>query len=249
MSGTPVDISASTEAKPVPKRMYSADIAKYIRKFVDSAPMNAAFRIPFRMPKPMFQVFNQIEQILFKCKTLKDISELSINHQETLGLSQEIIDNLTSKMFELVQMIEEADVDREGINHVSIGSLDNVGMSVLRRCFYVAQIVNTPTIVNPNANPYPFIQVDDGLRHYLCSLFMRIYAKKLHKQLFPLYAAGCLLFCCYTTFVGFNTKYPKDTYWQTYYNNVFDLVSRSALPKPRDERYWIKRQKANNNNQ
>ena len=237
MSGSP----ATATIKPEPKRMFSADIAAYIKKIVDLAPTDKVFHIPFKMPKEMFQLFVKIEEILFNCKTPEDVSKLSINHVETLGLPQEIINDLTAKMFELVQMIEEADIDREGINHVSIGSLNNVGMTVIRRCFYIAQINSAPATINPRTNPYPFVVVDDGLRNYLCSLFMRIYNKRLHTQLFPLYAAGCLQFCCYTTFVGFNVKYPKDTHWQAYYDYVFDLISKSKIPVPKDERYWIKR--------
>ena len=81
MSGTPAINEAAkgsnnAPVKPQPKRMYSADIAAYIRRFTNSTPNNSVFRIPFRMPKPMFQLFSQIEQLLFSCKTRNEIEAL-----------------------------------------------------------------------------------------------------------------------------------------------------------------------------
>lgn len=238
-------------------RMYSADIDRFIKRFTDRVPANKVYRIPFRMPQAMYTLFRMIEQVICQVHTKEEADALVIDQASTIGLPQEIIDDLTAKMFELANMIDNADSELEGVFHVSKGSLENVGMSVLRRCFYVAHVHNTPQIGNQPEPSYPYIEVKNELREYLCSLFMRIYAKGLTKQLFPLYAAGCLQFCCYTEFVGFNVANPNCTYWQTYYNDVFSLIKQSSIPTPDDRRYWMKRgyqprryvNKRNNNNQ
>ena len=221
-------------SKAIPQRLYSKDIQALL------APLTPSVRIPLRLPKVIFDTFVQIENILKEFHSHPD--DLSINQVETLGLSQDLINELTAKMFELVDMFENADNDSYP-NHVSMGSVNNVGMTVLRRCFYVAIQHNTPPNIpkiNQRANPYPYVEVHSQLLQYLSSLFLRIYKYHLQKELFPLYVAGCLQLCCYTTFVGFNVKSPQDVYWQTIYDYVFDLIKGSNIKPPRDSRYWHK---------
>ena len=233
-------------AKQGPKPMSCKEIHDYAKNIALQTPKFKYYRIPFAMPQAAYNVFRQIEFLLFKYRVPQKRSSLSIDHAWTLGMPQELIDMLTAKMFELVSMCEHADENSEQYHKVSIGNLENVGITVLRRCFYVArewsfkQNDTQASWANNIKNPYPFIEVDERLREYLKSLFMRIYYWKLQDQLFPLYAGGCLLFCCYTPFVGFNVSRPRDVHWQQFYDCVFDIVNKSSLPTPEDDRYWLK---------
>lgn len=227
-----------------PKRMLSKDVSAFI------APLPPSERIPLTLPFAIFKTFEEIEHIINDYHAAPDT--LAIDQVATLGLPQEVINELTAKMFELEDMILHADDDTY-MNHLSMGSLTNVGMTVLRRCFYVVinrnKPAQVPTANPPAANPYPFINVHPRLLKYLSSLFLRIHKFKLSQQLFPLYVAGCLQLCCFTEFVGFNVKCPmNDTYWQQIYDFMFDFVKHSSIPLPPDHRKWIKREPAPHHN-
>ena len=233
--------------KPQPKRLTGRDLSNIIARACQEAPQNQPFHVPVRLPKAIYNTFEQIEDLLFENDVNSEFSTLDINHAETFGTEPEVITDLTSKMFELVEMFENVDND-DYRNHLSEGSIRNVGMTVLRRCFYIALRHEYPSQMplddgsRPYNELYPFCQVDPNLLKYLSSLFLRIYAKGFQKQLFPFYAVGCLQLCCYTKFVGFNISHFRDFYWQHIYDAVFELVRQSThIHPPKDERYWLKR--------
>lgn len=235
----------SAESKPIVQRLYSRDIQALLKPLKPTGP------VP-KLPPIFFNSFKQIESLLSAYHDKPN--SISINHVATLGLPSETITSLTLKMFELVDMLNNADDDSYP-HHVSIGSIHNVGMSVLRRCFYVAierakQLEQQPgsniTLSRNNRtkhvfpNEYPFVQVSKPhILRYLSSLFLRIYKFNLTQQLFPLYAASCLQLCCYTPYCTFNVSTPQDIYWQSIYDAVFDLISSSSIPMPEDHRYWL----------
>lgn len=209
------------------KRMFSTDVKQLL-----STLSTTVQRIPLRLPKQIFHTFIQIEQLWSQFR--EHPQELDINHSETLGLPNELIAELTEKAIELTEMMDNADND-EYPNHLSIGSINNVGMSCLRRCFFVA----VKGKFNLEQPAYPYIQVNTVLLDYLKDLFLRLYAANLHHQLLPLYFAGLLQLCCYTKFVGFNVAFPLDNiHWRQFYDAIYELIKDSHIQPPNDKRYW-----------
>ena len=195
--------------KTAPKvRLFSKDVERILRE-------TRVERCKTRLPAEIYNTFKQIEEVI---KMFRNHPEnLDMNVQDTIGLPQNVIDELDCKLFELCEMIDHADDDNY-THHLSRGSLYNVGMSAIRRCFYVAVQLN-PTITQEqnlrpdgkeNPCPYPYAEIDGNLLDYLENLFLRIYKFKLTKQMIPLYAMGCLQICCYTRYAGFNCEYPMD---------------------------------------
>ena len=220
-------------------RLFSKDVQRILNQTQQE-------RCNVRLPADIYSSFKQIEQLIREYKNKPE--QLDIDIPGTIGLPPEIIEEYTCKVFELCEMIDHAD-DNSYQNHLSYGSLFNVGMSTLRRCFYVSvqlnQSITQQKRLRPNGKanpcPYPYIEVEGGLLDYLENLFLRIYKFKLTKPLIPLFVMGCLQLCCYTRFVGFNCEMPMDNVgWRTIYDSVFLIVQSSKIPVPKDNRYWIK---------
>lgn len=230
-----------------PVRLYSKDVKEILSK-------NPKFtRFPFRLPKPIYVNLNTIEDLVRIYKNKPEL--LDINFVETLGLSKELIDELQAKALELCEMIDNADND-DYEHHLSRGSLDNVGLTCLRRVFYVAAHQNPaleekfkstsfkPRKPKANPNPYPFVEADPLLLVYLSQLFLRIYDAKLQHQVLPFYFAVLLQLCCYTKFVGFGVDYPIENVgirWEEFYDSVFMIVENSKIVSPGDYRPWTKK--------
>ena len=212
------------------KRMHSKDVNALIKPlspYLDYIPVN--------FPPVILNTFKEIEQLIRDYHNAAP-GVLVIDHVAKLGLPQEVINELTAKMYELEDMIRHAD-DNTYMNHLSMGSLTNVGMTVLRRCFYV--VVNRKTPQIPADNKYPFVEVKHpALLNYLSSLYLRIYKFGLSQQLFPLYVSGCLQLCCYNPrFVKFNVQCPmKNIRWQQIFDFMFEFVRSSKIPCPDDTR-------------
>lgn len=236
--------STKIATKPEPVRMYSKDLNALIE------PLKPTGMIPnfFAKDKNISSTISAFIEIETFLKQFSNHPEdLVIDHVSKLGISQELIEQLTAKMFELVEMFEQADND-EYEHHLSIGSIRNVGMSVCRRVLLIAidtQIKPEMEVFKPcypdlSTNPYPFVNMPDvGLLKYLSSLFLRIYKFKLTQQLFPLYACACARLCFYTRYVTFITKYPQNHYWQLIYDAVFNLFKDSNIKPSEDKRYWV----------
>ena len=250
MSTAAPAIEASNNVVRDPRRIFSKDVKAILAnnpKFTD---------FPIRLPQVIRVNLSQIEELIIGYAHKPE--EIQIDHVETLGLPQELIDQLTAKAFELCEMIDNADNDNYP-NHLSRGSLTNVAMSCIRRAFYIAvlsnpdleqqvQILNSKSR-NPKFNPYPFVEVDPQLLEYLSQLFLRIYESELTRALIPLYFACILQLCCYTKFVVFNVQWPMEGIRQTdLFDSIFRIVNNSMIPSPGDNRYWVKPKRNNRRN-
>ena len=233
----------TSATKQGPVRMYSRDLNALIEPLKPTG-MIPSFFANDKNVSSAISAFVEIETLLKQYSA--NPQRLVIDHVSKLGLSQELINQLTAKMFELVEMFEQADND-EYEHHLSIGSIRYVGMSVCRRVLLIA----IDTQIKPemeafksrysdlSTNPYPFVCMpDSGLLKYLSSLFLRIYKFKLTQQLFPLYACACAHLCFYTRYVSFNTACPQNHYWQLIYDAVFNLFKGSNVKPTCDKRYW-----------
>ena len=142
----------------------------------------------------------------FKDDDGNEITNPSINIETTFEYSEGIFERLSAKVKELINMMRHADEDNEEIHPLSIGSIENVGMSLFRRIYYVA---NEKAIrAKVSAVYYPFIVVDKDLLHIMYHLFLKIYFSPLCDFLVPMYVYSAIPLCCKKNVVRFNVKYP-----------------------------------------
>ena len=229
------------------KRMFSSDLNSLIKDLpINDKVPTLLNRDPSKEnpddneKSTAYTIFEQIESLIGTYA--EHPQDLDINIVETLGLPIDVIDLMTEKMHELVQMFENADNDDYPF-HLSIGSINNVGMTVCRRILYLA-IMDTYSDgmksvdkyeSSPSRNPYPMVDMDhDVLLPYLSKLFLRIYKYKLTKQLFPLYAAGCAVLCHYTKHVIVFNDYLV----QQVFDAVFNFFEGSKIQIETDLRTW-----------
>lgn len=90
------------------------------------------------------------------------------------SFSQAILDQLTEKVYELYEMIDNADNDKYP-NPLSEGSLRNSGMSLVRRIFYVANrsAINREIPISPKM--YPYVHLDAKLNEFVSNLITLAY--------------------------------------------------------------------------
>ena len=100
------------------------------------------------------------------------IKDPKINVEETFGFSNGVFDLLCEKVRELVLMMRNADTNEYA--PLSMGSIQNVGMSLFRRIFFIA---NEENIRKKSGGKiiYPFIVVDPELKHIMFNVFLTIY--------------------------------------------------------------------------
>ena len=152
-----------------------------------------------------------------------------------LLLDTPLIDSLTLKLFELIEIMNNADNDSYP-NHLSLGSIDNVFTSAVRRCY----------LVGCNKDIYPFVLINPELNHLMSKVFIFIYKSYLTnpsilKPALSLYAMVCFQFSCFTSAVRFNVSTPfRDSmYWQQVYDTMIDVAIAHDIPLHKIERKWI----------
>lgn len=133
------------------------------------------------------------------------IEDPEINIEESFGLSKGIFDLLCEKVRELVLMMRNADTDE--YSPLSMGSIKNVGMSLFRRIFFIA---NEEAIRKKSGGKiiYPFIVVDSELMHIMLHVFLMMYFSPICDFLIPLYVYSAIPLCQKKKVVRFNVKYP-----------------------------------------
>ena len=137
----------------------------------------------------------------------ESIGNPEINVEETFGFSNGIFDLLCEKVRELVLMMRNADTDE--YSPLSMGSIQNVGMSLFRRIFFIA---NEETIRKKSGGKiiYPFIVVDPELKHIMFNVFLTIYFSSICDFLIPLYVFSAIPLCQKKNVVRFNVRYPVE---------------------------------------
>ena len=145
-----------------------------------------------------------------------------------------ILDDLTSKLFELIEMF--INVDNPSYPHpLSMGSIDNVATSAIRRCYMILCSKST----------YPFILVNPELNYILSKLFLLIYKTYLSdpsilKPALSLYILLCIQLASFTPLVRFNvyTPFKDSTTWQQVFDTVIDFAHSHDIPLHKLERNW-----------
>jgi hypothetical protein len=155
---------------------------------------------------------------------------VEINVERSFGYSTGIFDLLCEKVRELILMMRNADTDE--YSPLSIGNIQNVGMSLFRRVFFIA---NEKTIRKKSNGQiiYPFIIVDPALKHIMYNLFLTIYFSPICDFLVPLYVYSAIPLCQKKNVVRFNVRHPvegiRDDALDQYhlYGGVFKLKSNN----------------------
>lgn len=187
-----------------PVRMYSKDVLA----LKDTIPEDLSDRI--------VQFIEDHHKDETACNTLLQILDCAANPPEDMQLyeidvedtfeySEGIFDLLCDKVRELIQMMRNADNDK--YHPLSIGSIDNVGTSLFRRIFFIANEKNIRERTNGEI-VYPFIVVNPELNKIMRDVFLSIYFSKVCDKLVPMYVYAALPFCMRSANVSFNVQYP-----------------------------------------
>jgi len=135
---------------------------------------------------------------------------------EMFEFSKEFFDLLCEKVRELILMMRNADNDE--YSPLSIGSINNVGMSLFRRIFFIAN----EKVIREKTNGrivYPYVNVDPLLSLIMKNIFLKMYFSPLCDDLVPVYVYAAIPFCrnveiYHKNFtkhpVYFNRTYPVD---------------------------------------
>ena len=152
----------------------------------------------------------------------------------SLITDEEFVESIRSKLFELIEIINNADDDNYP-NHLSMGSIDNVFTSAIRRCY----------LVGCNKDIYPFVIVSPELNYVMSKIFILVYKKYLDRTIIleptlTLYAMIAFQFACFTSAVRFNVSNPfRDSmYWQQVYDTMIDVANKHSIPLHKIDRKW-----------
>ena len=201
-------------SQPQVVRMNSEDVLR-LKDIIDPELENKISEFERANPR-CSNSMETIKQILELIKNnpsgLKDengelIEDPKINVEETFGFSNGIFDLLCEKVRELVLMMRNADTDE--YSPLSMGSIQNVGMSLFRRIFFIAN----EKVIREKSNGriiYPFIVVDPTLKHIMFNVFLMIYFSPLCDFLIPLYVFSAIPLCKKKNVVRFNVRHPVE---------------------------------------
>lgn len=147
----------------------------------------------------MFQILEYVQD------PPEDLKEYPIDIEKMFGYSIDFFDLLMEKVVELTNIMDNA--DDENTTPLSMGMIDNVGMSLLRRIFFIAneEVIRTHT---NGEIVYPYIIVDPKLKDIMRHLFLAVYFSELRYRLIPLYVYIFIPFCKRYPTVRFNVRYP-----------------------------------------
>ena len=224
-------------SQPQVVRMNSEDVLR-LKDIIDPELENKILEFETANPKctSSMETLRQILELIknnpagFKDANGESIKDPEINVEETFGFSKGIFDLLCEKVRELVLMMRNANTDE--YSPLSIGSIQNVGMSLFRRIFFIA---NEETIRKKSDGKiiYPFIIVDPELKHIMFNVFLTIYFSSICDFLIPLYVFSAIPLCQKKNVVRFNVRYPvegiRDDELDQYhlYGGVFKLKANN----------------------
>lgn len=97
-----------------------------------------------------------------------------VNVEQSFEVSESIMNAMTEKVFELYDMLDNADND-EYPNHVSEGSLKNAGTSLIRRMFLVANAEAILREFSYGPQAYPYVVVHQGFNEFISGLILRFW--------------------------------------------------------------------------
>lgn len=137
---------------------------------------------------------------------------------ELFEMSSEFVNLLCEKVRELKLMLDNADNDT--YSPVSIGSINNIGMSLVRRIFFISNEEAIREKTNGRI-VYPYVNVDQSLLSLMRDVFLKMYFTPFCDDLIPLYVYSAIPFCRNTDIyrknkhsskrpVYFNRTYPVD---------------------------------------
>lgn len=111
---------------------------------------------------------------------------------EQFGYSTEFFNLLCAKVRELIEMMRHA--DDENWTPLSYGSIRNVGMSLCRRIFAIANEEVVRRTLNQEI-VYPYVCIEPALTEIMRSLFLKIYFSPICDKLVPLYVYSAIPLC------------------------------------------------------
>ena len=142
------------------------------------------------------------------CMIIRWISKGKINFERfrdhNFGYSEETWEKLCAKVRELVLMMRF--VDTKEYAPLSMGSIKNVGLSLIRRIFYVAN--EKEILEHAGETVYPYIIVHDLLKKLMFQVFLHIYFSDLCDELIPFFVWATISLCKRKSVVRFNVRYP-----------------------------------------
>lgn len=201
-------------SQPQVVRMNSEDVQR-LKDIIDPDLENKISRFEVANPR-CSNSMETIKQILELIKNIPSglkneegelIESPEIDVEETFGFSNGIFDLLCEKVRELVLMMRNADSDK--YSPLSIGSIQNVGMSLFRRIFFIANEENIRK-KSDGRIIYPFIVVDPELKHIMFNVFLTIYFSPICDFLIPLYVFSAIPLCQKKNVVRFNVRHPVE---------------------------------------
>lgn len=228
-------------------RMYSTDVLNLQNEKCSMKNLKnkiRKFKTDYRSCCSSMDTLLQILEIINNHDFLKQengeiVEDARIVITETFDYSEEIFDLLCEKVRELVLMMRNA--DNELYSPLSIGSIRNVGMSLFRRIFFIAN----ERAIRENSDGkiiYPYIVVDRTLNDIMYNMFLHIYFSPCCDFLIPLYVFAAIPLCQKKDVVKFNRTYPVEGIQSeslnqfNLYGGVFNL-KRNNPPNSKPYKY------------
>ena len=165
---------------------------------------------------------------------IRDASKMKpIDVEQLTHIPRAKMDLLMEKVFGLINMMENAlnGIDEEP--YLSIGSIKNVGMSLFRRVFYVANMeaINTQF----QTEVYPFIEVEEKLLNIMKDVFLKMFFSPLRRYLVPYYVHAAVELCTY--------KEIKFKQFQNRKEPYYDMKQEHRLPVRMNKLYPCKNER------
>lgn len=160
--------TTKTVKDAVPQEVKDAVPQTYNNKYVHQAEQSQSQPQP---PKKRMSYADFEEYI-------NEIPDVKYSPASPRKLDMSVVDMLINKVLELYEMIDEADND-DYANHLSRGSLDNSGLSLIRRIYYISNSDNIHkafgTAHQQKPIKYPYLNIPDKVTKYISSVIVHGY--------------------------------------------------------------------------
>jgi hypothetical protein len=155
------------------RRMYKEDVEK-LRTRLDPRIDGDLSKLMIEFPLAR-HCFEHLRNIIKTCRWIESNPNLEPHKPFAYLFCGETKELLMSKLYELIEMMDKA--GEEGVEPLSIGSIEKVGMSMVRRCFYIANKEVIDSVVGDLGEKYkyPVVMMQHNVQRIISDVFLHVY--------------------------------------------------------------------------